>query len=523
MTAPVDRASFLLSQQDIDRLVSHAVVSPGAARQTTYAPFTGDVLAELPTSTDADVASAFAMAANAQRAWAQRSPRERARVFLRFHDLVLERQSEGMDIAQWETGKARRDAFEELIDVALNARHYARRAPGLLRDKRRSGVFPALTSTVEVRHPKGVIGIISPWNYPLTLAASDAIPALMAGNAVVLKPDHQTTLTALWVLDVLRDAGLPDGLMCVVIGEGARLGPSVIDRADYVMFTGSTRVGREIARRCGERLIGSSFELGGKNAMIVRSDVDVERGTEIAIRACFANSGQLCVAMERIYVHADIADSFVPRFVERAQAMKLRGGVGWGADMGSLINEQQVERVRAHVEDAVGKGAEVLSGGQARPDIGPYFFEPTILTNVDASMQLCDEETFGPVVSVYVVRSDEEALELANMSPYGLNSAVLTRDTRAGLELGRRIRAGTVNVNEGYGAAWGSTAAPMGGMRDSGLGRRHGIEGLLKYTESQTIATQRLIGFGGIGGQSDEQWAGLLTNALRTLKRVGFR
>ena len=504
-------------------MVGHAVVSPRAARQTTYAPFTGDLLAELPISTDADVASAFALAGNAQRAWAARSPRERARVFLRFHDLVLERQNQGLDIVQWETGKARRDAFEELIDIALNARYYARRAPGLLRDKRRAGVFPALTSAVEVRHPKGVVGIIAPSNYPLTLAASDAIPALMAGNAVVLKPDHQTTLTALWVLDVLRDAGLPDGLMSVVIGEGARLGPSVVDRADYVMFTGSTRVGREIARRCGERLIGASFELDGKNAMIVRSDVDVERASEIAIRACFANSGQLCVATERVYVHADIADSFVPRFVERARALRLRGGVGWGADMGSLISEDQLERVRAHVDDAVNKGAEVLCGGQARPDIGPYFFEPTILTDVDASMQLCDEETFGPVVSVYVVRSDEEALELANMSTYGLSAAVLTRDVRAGQMLARRLRAGTVNVNEGYGAAWGSTSAPMGGMRDSGLGRRHGLEGLLKYTESQTIATQRVLGLGGPKGRTDEQWAGMLTSAVRILKRIGVR
>lgn len=523
MTAPAGHSSFLLGSDEIARLLRHAVTAPGAVRHISYAPVTGQPIAELPYSQEADVAAAFSMAARAQRGWARRSVRERSRIILRFHDLVLERQSEGLDLAQLETGKARRDAFEELGDVALNARFYARVAGGALKDRRRIGLFPGLTSVSEIRHPHGVVGVITPWNYPLTLAASDSIPALMAGNAVVLKPDHLTTLTALWIVDLMREAGVPEGVMSVVIGEGPVIGPAVVDRSDFVMFTGSTRVGREIARRCGERLIGCSLELGGKNAMLVRADVDIDKATEIAIRACFANAGQLCVSIERLYVSADIAEAFVARFVERAGAMSLRAGIGWGSDMGSLISASQLDRVTAHVDDAVSKGAQVLCGGRARPDIGPYFYEPTILSNVDPSMELADEETFGPVVSVYVVESDEEALALANLSPYGLNAAVLTRDVRAGQGIARRMKAGTVNINEGYGAAWGSTSAPMGGVGDSGMGRRHGVEGLVKYTETQTVATQRVVGLGGLPGQTDEQWAELLTKAVRLMKRVGLR
>ncbi len=200
-----------------------------------------------------------------------------------------------------------------------------------------------LTRTTENHHPKGVVGIISPWNYPLTLAVSDAMPALVAGNSVVLRPDLQTTLTALWVVDLLREAGLPEGVLNVVIGDGAVVGPWVVDRADYVMFTGSTRVGREIAARCGERLIGCSLELGGKNSLIVRADADIARAAEIAERACFANAGQLCVSTERCCVHEDVAEEFLAAFLARVEALRFKAGVGWGADMGSLISARQLD------------------------------------------------------------------------------------------------------------------------------------------------------------------------------------
>jgi len=518
-----DRAHELIPRGTVDRLLRHAVVGPDAERRVTTAPFTGGPATSLPLSTEDDVDAAFATARGAQVGWAQRPARERAKVLLRFHDLVLDRQAEVLDLAQMETGKARRDAFEELVDCALNARHYGRVGPAMLAPAKRLGIYPGLTRTVEYHHPKGVVGVISPWNYPITLAISDALPALLAGNAVVLRPDIQTTVTALCMADLLREAGLPEGLLPVVIGPGSVLGPWVIDRADYVMFTGSTPVGRGVAARCGERLIGCSLELGGKNAVVVRADADIERAAEIAERACFANAGQLCIGIERVYVHEAIAGPFQDAFLRRVQALRMRPGVGWGAEMASLVSAKQRDAVLAHLDDAVSKGARVLTGGRARPDIGPFYVEPTVLTGVSADMLACRNETFGPIVSMYTFTSDDEAVAMVNDSEYGLNAAVLTRDTRAGRAMAVRIEAGTVNVNEAYGSTWGSTGAPMGGMKASGLGRRHGVEGLLKYTESQTVSVQHLVGFGAPLGRSDRQWAAILTTTMSAMKKLGVR
>jgi succinate-semialdehyde dehydrogenase/glutarate-semialdehyde dehydrogenase len=255
----------------------------------------------------------------------------------------------------------------------------------------------------------------------------------------------------------------------------------------------------------------------------VRADADIERSAEIAERACFANSGQLCIGIERLIVHEDVADAFVAAFLKRVNALRLRPSVGWGADMGSLISAKQRDAVLAHIDDAVAKGAEVLTGGKARPDVGPFYVEPTVLIGVTGEMAACRDETFGPVVSVSTYRTDDEAIARANDSDFGLNASVLTRDTRAGKAMALRIQAGTVNVNEAYGSTWGSTAAPMGGMKASGLGRRHGVEGLLKYTETQTVAVQRVMGFGAAFGRTDEQWAGLLTTAIKAMKKAGVR
>jgi succinate-semialdehyde dehydrogenase/glutarate-semialdehyde dehydrogenase len=507
----------------VDRLKARLTVSSDAQTREVLAPFTGSRLFDLPLADEADVEGAVTDLRRGQKAWAARPLAERTAVMLRFHDLVLAQRELGLDVVQWETGKARRDAMEELVDVALTARHYARDAKRLLKPRRHRGVLPVATGVLQLQHPKGVVGVLSPWNYPLTLAASDALPALVAGNAVLLKPDVQTTLTAAWVIDLMIAAGLPEDVIRIVPGEGPEVGPMVIDRVDYVMFTGSTRVGREVAARCGERLIGCSLELGGKNAMIVRADADIVRAAQIAARACFANSGQLCISMERIYVHEDVYTPFLAAFTERVQAMTMSAGLGWGGDMGSLIAQRQVDRVQAHVEDAVSRGAHLVTGGKPRPDVGPYFFEPTVLTGVTDEMILCDEETFGPVVAVYPVSSDEEAVERANDSPYGLNAVVVSKDAKMGRTIAQQLHSGTVNVNEAFGPAWGSTRAPMGGMGDSGLGRRHGDEGLLKYTESQTIATQRFLGFDPQFGWSDEKWLNTLAGALSVMKKAGFK
>jgi succinate-semialdehyde dehydrogenase/glutarate-semialdehyde dehydrogenase len=282
-------------------------------------------------------------------------------------------------------------------------------------------------------------------------------------------------------------------------------------------------VGREIARQAGERLIGCSLELGGKNPFVVLDDAPLDRAAEAAVGACFSSAGQLCISMERLFVDERVYDAFLDRFLQRVRAMCLGAELDFGADMGSLVSGRQLEVVQRHVEDARAKGARVLTGGRPRPDVGPLFYEPTVLAGITADMEVCHDETFGPVVAVSSFHDEDEAVVRANDSVYGLNAAVWSADLARARRVAARIRAGTVNVNEAYGAAWGSVAAPMGGMKASGLGRRHGAEGILKYTETQTIATQRFLGPAAPPHVSDEQWARVLTVALRTLKAVRRR
>ncbi|WDV53954.1 succinic semialdehyde dehydrogenase [Streptomyces coeruleorubidus] len=495
----------------------------GSGRTANHTPFTGEKLADLPESTPEDVAKAFELARAAQAVWEQTPVRQRAAVLLRFHDLVLERQAEVLDLIQLETGKARLHAHEEVQAVAVAARHYGRKAPAYLRPKRHAGAMPTLTKVVERRHPRGVVGQIAPWNYPLELSVGDALPAFVAGNAVVMKPDTETCLTALWARDLLIEAGLPADVFQVVLGDGPVVGPEVVRHADYVSFTGSTRTGREVAQGAAARLVGVSLELGGKNAMLVLEDADIEKAAAGAVRACFSSAGQLCISIERLYVHESIADAFLERFAARTKVMRLGTSLAYGADMGSLVGERQLETVTRHVEEAVAKGAKVVAGGVARPDIGPYFFEPTILDGVATDMSVCAEETFGPVVSVYRFKSEDEVIERANATAYGLNSSVWTRNGRRGQEVAARLRTGTVNINEGYAPAYGSVQSPMGGMKDSGLGRRHGAEGILKYTEAQTVAHQRVLPMAPALGMDDEKYAQFMTRSLRLMKAFRFR
>lgn len=516
-----------LDRQRVAELADRVVASPRAGRRTSTAPFTGLPLVTLPVSTPDDVALAVESARRVQRSWAARPVRERAAVLLRLHDLVLQHQGEALDLVQLESGKSRAHAFEEVADVAIVARHYARTAPSLLADRRHAGLVPLLSTAAEVRHPKGVVGVIAPWNYPLTLAVSDALPALVAGNAVVLKPDSQTALTALWATRLLEHAGLPPGLLQVVVGDGPVVGTALVERCDYVCFTGSTATGRQVAERAGHRLVGASLELGGKNALYVTEDVDVDVAAEGAVRASFASAGQLCVSTERLLVHERVADAFTDALLRRVSRLRLGAGLDFAADVGSLVSAAGLERVTAHVDGAVAAGATVLAGGRARPDVGPLFYEPTVLTGVGDAEPCWREETFGPVVALRRVAGDDEAVALANDTEYGLNASVWVRDTHRGRAVARRIVAGTVNVNEGYVAAWATAGAPMGGRRASGLSRRHGVEGLLKYTEAQTIAVQRLahagFGYSRVYALDGATWTRAFTTGLRALKAAGRR
>ncbi|MFC9557157.1 succinic semialdehyde dehydrogenase [Rhodococcus sp. NPDC056960] len=502
------------------------IAIPDAADRPTRSvveAFTGKELATVPVGTAQDAKDAVARARVAQKEWAKRPVTERAAIFHRYRDLVLENRDALMDMAQAETGKSRAAAQEEVLDISMTARHYARVAPKLLRPRRISGMLPGLTKTVVRYQPKGVVGVISPWNYPMTLAVSDAVAALLAGNAVVLKPDSQTPYCALACVDLLYQAGLPRDLFAVVPGPGSVVGTALVENTEYLMFTGSSATGQLLAEQAGRRLIGFSAELGGKNPMIVTAGANLREVTDAAIRACYSNSGQLCISIERIYVEESIAPEFTRMFGERVRNMKLGAGYDFGIEMGSLVSEAQVKAVSSHVDDAVVKGATVVAGGKARPDLGPLFYEPTVLTGVPEDAECYRDETFGPLVSIYPVADVDEAIDRANDTEYGLNASVWAGTKAEGEAIAARIHAGTVNVDEGYAPAWGSTGAPMGGMGVSGVGRRHGDDGLLKYTEPQTIATTRILNLGGPRGLSPKVWAKIMPPFVKALQWIPGR
>lgn len=509
-------------RDETDRLAARvAAPSMGRERAEVTSPLTGEILGEVPVGTADDVATAVDRARDVQRQWAALPVRQRAAVLLRYHDLVLDHQDELMDLIQAENGKARVWAFEEIMDQAVTARYYARLAPRALKPHRRLSALPGLVNTREHHIPKGVIGVIAPWNYPLVLAVSDALAALVAGNGIVIKPDSQTPFTAIRAFELLEEAGLPAGLVQIVTGPGRSVGTAIIDSTDYVMFTGSTATGRAVARQAGERLIGMSAELGGKNAMVITGDVDLDRAVEGAVVASFANTGQLCISIERIYVEAPLADAFVDRFGARTGDLELGAAQAYGPEVGALASQDQLDKVRAHVDDAVAKGARLVAGGRHRPDIGPLFYEPTVLADVTPEMDLHREETFGPVVAVYPVASDDEAVAQVNDTEYGLNASVYAGDAGRGRAIAERILAGTVNVNDGYSSAWASLDAPMGGMKASGMGRRHGREGLLKYTESRTVAVRSALAAKLQDPTGDpEGYARRFTSLLRVAKHL---
>src|SRR4051794_11556168 len=454
-----------ITAEHLRRLATRVKSNAGREPVEIDQPFTGELLGTVPKCDPDDVRAAAERARAAQKSCGQTSYSERKRILLRFHDLVLGAREEILDLLQIESGKARRAAFEEVLDVLITARYYANTAEKHLKPQRRRGALPFLTAAYEYHHPLGVVGIIAPWNYPLTLSISDAIAALAAGNGVVLKPDGQTPFIALRGAELLEEAGLPAGLMQIVTGAGSELGSPLIEATDYIMFTGSTKTGRVVAEQAGRELKAASMELGGKNAMLVLEDADIDAAVEGAERALFSNAGQLCISIERLFVHESVADEFTQKLVERVGKMKLGTELDYSVAMGSLASETQLETVREHVEDAVSKGAEVLTGGRARPDIGPYFWEPTVLGRVEDGMTLFRDETFGPVVAVSRFSSEDEAIARANDSDYGLNFSVWTKDQARGREIGSRLQGGPGEPIEGV-------HQPGGVLLDPGRGGR---------------------------------------------------
>ncbi|MGV9680262.1 succinic semialdehyde dehydrogenase [Nocardia sp. NPDC003482] len=485
--------------------------------------FTGETVARLPQSSAADVDTAFAEARAAQADWARWPMRRRLAVFERFHRLVLEHHRTITDLIQLETGKARRMAFEELCDIPMATSHYLKHAERILRPVRHPGAIPFVSTSTEIRKPRGVVGVIAPWNFPFAIGYCDAVPALLAGNGVVLKPDNRTPLSPAYGLKLLREAGIPEGLVQIVCGDGPVVGPAVVDRADFVMFTGSEATGRRVAAQAAGRLVEACLELGGKNPMIVLPDANLDEAVASAVAGVFNNTGQLCLHIERVYAHESVYAAFREKLVARVGSLRVGPGYDFDIEMGGLISAEHRDRVAAQVEQARERGARVLTGGRARPDLGPTFYEPTVLENVTAGTDLFAEETFGPVVSLYPFATVDEAVARANDTRYGLSASVWGRDLAAARAVGARLAAGHVNVNDSAALAYAGKSAPSGGLEASGMGVRNGDRGLLKFTESTNVATLKRQVLTPPPDRPYDRYVDRTVRTLRMMRRLRLR
>ncbi len=459
-------------------------------------PATGQIIATVP---DLDAAAVEEMARRgrtAQSGWEAYGFEGRGQVLLRAQKWLMDNSERVIETICSETGKTFEDA--EFAEIAYGANAFgfwAKNAPRYLEDERvKSSQMLVKGKKLILRHrPLGLIGVIGPWNYPLTNSFGDCIPALAAGNSVILKPSEVTPLTSLLVQEGLRESGLPEDVFQVATGRG-QTGAALIEQVDMIMFTGSTATGRKVAEAAARRLIPASLELGGKDPMIVLADADVERAANVAVYYSMQNAGQTCISIERVYVEEPVYDEFVGKVTDKVRALRVGVPNGPGSvEMGAITFPPQLETVKAHVADAVDKGARVLAGGQeAQGKGGGRFYEPTLLVDVDHTMKIMTEETFGPTLPVMRVRDAEEAVRLANDSPYGLGASVFTRDTERGEAIAKRLESGAANVNDAM-INYTVLELPMGGAKASGLGSRHGAGGIRKYCAQQAIVvTPRL-------------------------------
>ena len=452
-------------------------------------PLTGETIGTVPNSSPDEVRAAVMRARAAQPAWEARGPRGRARLLRLWADALWADRDRLASVIRAETGKTETGAIIEITVLDLVFEYYAKQAPRLLRPQRRRTLVPLAQYARVYYKPYGVAGFITPWNYPYLNAFLDLVPALVAGNAVILKPSEITPLTALRAVELAHRVGIPQDVLQVVTGDG-QTGAALVDEVDFIALTGSTATGRRVAMRAAERLIPYSLELGGKDAAIVLDDADPNQAALSVIQAALENAGQTCVSIERVYVLEGVYDRFVERLVYHASRLQLGAGDGLDVHIGSMTNERELLRCEAHIADAVARGARVIFGGKRRPDLGPLFFEPTILVDVDHNMRVMREETFGPLIPVMRVRSAEEAVRLANDSAYGLSSAVFGADLKRAEQIARQLVVGDTSVNR---AQWvfSSPALPMGGRKQSGIGRRGGPEGLLRFVTPHTVLVDR--------------------------------
>jgi acyl-CoA reductase-like NAD-dependent aldehyde dehydrogenase len=487
------------------------------SRAVSANPATGQVLREFESTTEPEVHAAVSRARSAQPAWNNAGIRRRTEIVRHFQQLLHEKKSDVARLISQEQGKPWVEALLTEVLVVLDAARFniehgremlaAQPVPhGNFAMKAKMGRL--------LRQPFGVIAIISPWNYPFSIPATEGLAALVTGNAVVLKPSDATSLCALELSALLHRAGVPEHVFQVVIG-GAATGDALVNAAiDKLVFTGSVTTGKHIAQAAASRLLPVVLELGGKDPMLVLEDADVDVASSGALWGAFVNAGQACLSVERCYVHRSLYQPFLEACVRKTKQLRVGDGMDPATDVGPLIHERQLRHVEAHVEEACALGARLLAGGSRLANLGPNFYAPTVIAEVNHGMQIMREETFGPVLPVMCFDSDDEAVRLANDSEYGLAASIWTRDRARGETMAKRIQAGTVMVNDVV-SCFGISEAPHGGFKSSGMGHAHGRAGLeemvrMKYVDSDRLPGWKKVWWYGYGGSFVRQMNGLL-------------